>query len=102
MSMPLDHWRGAALPDLAKDDFRVGINWSGPRLTGWDGPAAESAHPEGGPLGYRRQNRWCVTPLGLGTTSQWYRSSSSSGDSHSRDPEPSLTGETATCSVSTR
>lgn len=36
MSMPLDHWRNAALPDLAKDEFRVGINWSGQRLTGWD------------------------------------------------------------------
>ncbi|MFF3034572.1 DUF2750 domain-containing protein [Streptomyces rubiginosohelvolus] len=36
VSMPLDHWRSAALPDLAKDDFRVGINWSGQRLTGWD------------------------------------------------------------------
>ncbi|MET7497617.1 DUF2750 domain-containing protein [Streptomyces sp900116325] len=36
VSMPLDHWPGAALPDLAKDDFRVGINWSGQRLTGWD------------------------------------------------------------------
>ncbi|GAA2531781.1 DUF2750 domain-containing protein [Winogradskya humida] len=35
-SMPLEHWRDAALPDLAKDDFRVGINWSGQRLTGWD------------------------------------------------------------------
>jgi len=33
--MPLDHWRSAALADLAKDDFRVGVNWSGPRLTGW-------------------------------------------------------------------
>ncbi len=33
-----------------------------------------------------RQNRWCVTPLGLGTTSRWNRSSSSSGDSHSRTP----------------
>jgi hypothetical protein len=36
VSMPLDHWRSSALPDLAKDDFRVGINWSGQRLTGWD------------------------------------------------------------------
>ncbi len=36
MSMPLDHWRNAALPDLAMDDFRVGTNWSGQRLTGWD------------------------------------------------------------------
>ncbi|MFE7707298.1 DUF2750 domain-containing protein [Streptomyces sp. NPDC057486] len=23
--MPLDHWRSAALPDLAKDNFRVGM-----------------------------------------------------------------------------
>jgi hypothetical protein len=34
--MPLDDWRDTALPDLAKDDFRVGINWSGQRLVGWD------------------------------------------------------------------
>ncbi|MFJ4758610.1 DUF2750 domain-containing protein [Streptomyces sp. NPDC088763] len=39
--MPLDHWRGAALPDLAEDDLRVGINWSGPRLTGWDFTVAD-------------------------------------------------------------
>ena len=43
------------------------------------------------------------TPLGLGTTSRWKRSSSSSGDSHSRSPRPSSTGgTTATCMVSTR
>ncbi|MEY2242161.1 DUF2750 domain-containing protein [Streptomyces sp. BF23-18] len=36
VSMPLDHWRSAALPDLAKEDLRIGINWSGERLTGWD------------------------------------------------------------------
>ena len=36
MSTPLDLWRNAALPDLARDDYRVGINWSGERLTGWD------------------------------------------------------------------
>ncbi|MDG4822014.1 DUF2750 domain-containing protein [Asanoa sp. WMMD1127] len=36
VSMPLDHWRNAALPDLAADNVRVGINWSGPELTGWD------------------------------------------------------------------
>jgi hypothetical protein len=34
--MPLDPWRRSALPDLAKEDFRIGINWSGQRLTGWD------------------------------------------------------------------
>ncbi|WP_318218926.1 DUF2750 domain-containing protein [Streptomyces sp. SCL15-6] len=36
VAMPLDHWRSAALPDLAGEDVRVGINWSGQRLTGWD------------------------------------------------------------------
>lgn len=36
VSMPLGHWRDAALPDLAAEGLRVGINWSGPRLTGWD------------------------------------------------------------------
>ncbi|WP_405639074.1 DUF2750 domain-containing protein [Streptomyces sp. NBC_00019] len=41
VSMPLDHWRRAALPDLARDGLRVGINWSGQRLTGWDFTAGE-------------------------------------------------------------
>jgi hypothetical protein len=36
VAMPVEQWRDAALPDLAADDFRVGINWSGQRLTGWD------------------------------------------------------------------
>ena len=36
VAMPLDNWRNAALPDLARDNYRVGINWSGPNLTGWD------------------------------------------------------------------
>lgn len=36
VSTPLDRWRTDALPDLAQDGLRVGINWSGPRLTGWD------------------------------------------------------------------
>src|SRR6185437_9632401 len=49
-----------------------------------------------------RQNRWCVTPLGLGTTSRWNRSRSSSGDSQRCSPVPSLTGDTTTCMVSTR
>ena len=40
---------------------------------------------------HRRQNRWCVTPLGLGTTSWSNRSNSSSGDSHRRDPTPTST-----------
>jgi hypothetical protein len=35
-SMTLDFWRRSALPDLARDQFRVGLNWSGPGLTGWD------------------------------------------------------------------
>ncbi|MEV8090767.1 hypothetical protein [Streptomyces nigra] len=32
---------GPRRPDLAKDDLRVGINWSGPRLTGWDFTVAD-------------------------------------------------------------
>ncbi|MEV4622309.1 hypothetical protein AB0J74_26795 [Asanoa sp. NPDC049573] len=35
ISSPPAHWRERALPDLAADDYRVGINWSGPTLTGW-------------------------------------------------------------------
>nr|WSW67707.1 DUF2750 domain-containing protein [Streptomyces sp. NBC_00995] len=34
--LPLEHWRSAALPDLDGDGMRVGINWSGRRLTWWD------------------------------------------------------------------
>ncbi|MGW1533681.1 DUF2750 domain-containing protein [Streptomyces aureus] len=41
VSMPLDQWRNAALPDLVEEDLRVGINWSGPRLTGWDFTVSE-------------------------------------------------------------
>ncbi|MEU6102746.1 DUF2750 domain-containing protein [Streptomyces flaveolus] len=41
VAMPLDHWRSAALPDLAGEDVRVGINWSGQHLTGWDFTVSE-------------------------------------------------------------
>lgn len=34
--MPLDIWRHSELPALDLDGFLVGINWSGPRLVGWD------------------------------------------------------------------
>lgn len=40
-SMPLSHWRSAELPELDRDGFRVGINWSGPRLIGWDFTVSE-------------------------------------------------------------
>jgi hypothetical protein len=36
MSMPLRRWQEVELPDLAAEGLRVGINWSGQRLTGWD------------------------------------------------------------------
>ncbi|MEV6346435.1 DUF2750 domain-containing protein [Actinoplanes sp. NPDC051851] len=36
VSMPLDRWRDRALPDLAREDLRIGVNWTGERLTGWD------------------------------------------------------------------
>ncbi|WP_328452930.1 DUF2750 domain-containing protein [Streptomyces sp. NBC_00386] len=35
-SMPLDTWRDRELPDYARDGLKIGINWSGPRLVGWD------------------------------------------------------------------
>lgn len=44
VSMPLPHWRNAALQDPAKDGLRVGINWSGPHLTGWDFTVDEVLH----------------------------------------------------------
>ncbi|MGW2595613.1 DUF2750 domain-containing protein [Streptomyces sp. NPDC001515] len=44
VSLPLEHWRDAALPALAEEGIRVGINWSGPRLTGWDFTVAEVAN----------------------------------------------------------
>jgi hypothetical protein len=42
VSMPLDAWRDTALPDLAADDCLVGINWTGPRLVGWEFTVAET------------------------------------------------------------
>jgi hypothetical protein len=40
---PLDltEWRESALPELALDDYVVGINWSGPRLVGYEFTVAE-------------------------------------------------------------
>lgn len=35
-SMPLDTWRDRELADYARDGLKIGINWSGPRLVGWD------------------------------------------------------------------
>lgn len=35
-SLPLDTWRDREMPDYAAEDLKIGINWSGPRLTGWD------------------------------------------------------------------
>jgi len=40
-SVSLDTWRNVGLPELADDDCRVGINWTGPRLVGWDFTVAE-------------------------------------------------------------
>ena len=36
VSTPLETWRTRDLPDLANEGYRVGINWTGPRLVGWD------------------------------------------------------------------
>jgi Protein of unknown function (DUF2750) len=35
-SMTLQKWRDEDLPRLAEEGLRAGINWTGPRLTGWD------------------------------------------------------------------
>ncbi|MFD4323904.1 DUF2750 domain-containing protein [Nocardioides sp. NPDC058538] len=34
--IPLSEFRARWLPGLARDGHRVGINWSGPRATGYD------------------------------------------------------------------
>jgi hypothetical protein len=36
VSIPLDVWRERWLPGMARESLRVGINWSGPRATGYD------------------------------------------------------------------
>jgi hypothetical protein len=35
-SVPLAAWRDTRLVVLSRDGFLVGINWTGPRLVGWD------------------------------------------------------------------
>ena len=35
-SLSLETWRDEELPELADEGCRVGINWTGPRLVGWD------------------------------------------------------------------
>jgi hypothetical protein len=40
----LDAWRERWIPGLARDGLLIGVNWSGPRATGWDlEPEAVSA-----------------------------------------------------------
>jgi uncharacterized protein DUF2750 len=41
VSMPLETWRTKDPPELADEGYQVGINWTGPRLTGWDFTVAE-------------------------------------------------------------
>jgi len=36
VSVSVETWRDNELPDLTDGDHRVGINWSEPRLVGWD------------------------------------------------------------------
>lgn len=40
-STPLEQWRDSELPSAAEDGLLIGVNWSGPRLTGWSLTAAE-------------------------------------------------------------
>jgi hypothetical protein len=37
----METWRDEELPRLADEDYQVGVNWTGPRLVGWDFTAAE-------------------------------------------------------------
>ena len=41
VSVSLETWRKDHLPDLADEGYQVGINWTGPRLVGWDFTVAE-------------------------------------------------------------
>lgn len=41
VSVSVEGWRDNELPGLADGDYLVGINWSGPRLVGWDFTVAE-------------------------------------------------------------
>ncbi|MGW0998353.1 DUF2750 domain-containing protein [Streptomyces sp. NPDC002523] len=41
-SMPLESWRDRELPDAAREGFKIGVNWSGPRLVGWSFTPAEA------------------------------------------------------------
>ncbi|SDZ41853.1 Protein of unknown function [Micromonospora pattaloongensis] len=41
VSVSLEAWRNDELPELADEDYRVGINWTGPRLVGWDFTVSE-------------------------------------------------------------
>lgn len=34
--IPLDDWRSKWLPGLERDGLLLGLNWSGPRATGFD------------------------------------------------------------------
>ena len=40
-SMTLQKWRDEDLPRLVEEGLRAGINWTGPRLVGWDLTVAE-------------------------------------------------------------
>jgi hypothetical protein len=39
--LSLDAWRSVELPDIARDGCLIGINWTGPRLVGWEFTVAE-------------------------------------------------------------
>ena len=41
VSLSLETWRTEELPTLADQGLRVGINWTGPRLVGWDFTVSE-------------------------------------------------------------
>jgi hypothetical protein len=43
VSVSLQMWRDRDFPELSVEGFRVGINWTGPRLVGWDFSVSRSS-----------------------------------------------------------
>lgn len=68
VSMSVEIWRDNELPDLADRDYRVGINWSGPRLVGWDFTVTEVLNRLDHALG---EGPYADSPAGHSGTRTW-------------------------------
>ncbi|WP_199514655.1 DUF2750 domain-containing protein [Nucisporomicrobium flavum] len=56
-SMTLQTWREQDIPQLAEEGLRVGLNWTGPNLVGWDFTVAETLNRLDCALGARPHAR---------------------------------------------